>query len=93
MVLQVKMDMAAIETLSHDGLVQALVSDVRGADEAEFATNSAEIALTSGDSSSGVSFSSTSNKSPLTNFAYIGSFHLTLAVMFSADLRGLGNFW
>ncbi|VDM23588.1 unnamed protein product [Wuchereria bancrofti] len=50
---KVKMDMAAIETLSHEGLVQALINDVRGADEADFTTHSADVALTPGDSSSG----------------------------------------
>lgn len=51
------MDMAAIETLSHEGLVQALINDVRGADEADFTAHSADVALTPGDSSSGVNFS------------------------------------
>lgn len=50
------MDMAAIETLSHEGLVQALINDVRGADEADFTTHAADVALTPGDSSSGVNF-------------------------------------
>lgn len=54
LIFKVKMDMAAVETLSHDGLVQALINDVRGADEGEFTNSSTDIALGSSDSSSGV---------------------------------------
>lgn len=50
------MDMAAIETLSHEGLIQALLNDARGTDEADFTAQSADVALKPGDSSSGVSF-------------------------------------
>uniref|UniRef100_A0A915C466 Protein kinase domain-containing protein n=2 Tax=Parascaris univalens TaxID=6257 RepID=A0A915C466_PARUN len=49
---KVKMDMAAIESLSHEGLVQALINDVRSADEEAFATSSSEASLASGVSSS-----------------------------------------
>lgn len=46
------MDMAAIESLSHEGLLQALINDVRSADEDAFATSSSEAPLASGVSSS-----------------------------------------
>lgn len=49
---KVKMDMAAIESLTHEGLIQALVNDVRSADEEEFAASSSEASLVSGASSS-----------------------------------------
>lgn len=61
---KVKMDMAAIETLSHEELVQALIEDVRGADDDdEITTNNTDLAPMSGDSSSGISEGSTSSAS------------------------------
>ncbi|MCP9266270.1 Mitogen-activated protein kinase [Dirofilaria immitis] len=66
----VKMDMAAIETLSHEGLVQALISDVRGADETDFTTHSADVTLTPGDSSSGISEGSISASEDLRQMAF-----------------------
>ncbi|KAM3726766.1 Mitogen-activated protein [Dirofilaria immitis] len=67
---KVKMDMAAIETLSHEGLVQALISDVRGADETDFTTHSADVTLTPGDSSSGISEGSISASEDLRQMAF-----------------------
>ncbi|VDP18343.1 unnamed protein product [Onchocerca flexuosa] len=67
---KVKMDMAAIETLSHEGLVQALINDVRGADEADFTTHAADVALTPGDSSSGISEGSTSASEDLRQMTF-----------------------
>lgn len=49
---KVKMDMAAIETLSHEGLIQALINDVRSADETNFSPNSSEVSLESATTSS-----------------------------------------
>uniref|UniRef100_A0A0N5AZL1 Protein kinase domain-containing protein n=1 Tax=Syphacia muris TaxID=451379 RepID=A0A0N5AZL1_9BILA len=49
---KVKMDMAAIERLTHEGLIQALINDVRSPDETNFSNSSSEVSLTSAATSS-----------------------------------------